>query len=176
MNSEKYPFFMRTVPSDAAQIEAIISFLRRKNWEYIQVVYSNSHENTLLFHHLTEVARQQDVCLITISKMLSGIHRDEAEYIVDTLMKHADTRAVVLLLDNSQIRSLFAAATDLNARGLFTWIGIRSWGDDMSVVEGYESIAEGAVTFSLEEETPIEFQQYYTTLKPENNNYKPVVS
>ena len=138
----------------------------------MQVVYSNTHENEQLYKHLEQAAMEHGICLSTISKMYSASEQ-EADQILDVLVEHSATRAVVLLLDNSQIRGLFGSAQRFNTRGMFTWIGTRSWGMDIDVVEGYEQIAEGAVTFALEEETPEEFAQYYSTLKPENNDYNP---
>ena len=43
LSSEKrYPFFMRTIPSDLNQAEAMVRLVQLFNWTYVSVVYEES--------------------------------------------------------------------------------------------------------------------------------------
>lgn len=37
----QYPYFLRTVPSDLSQAQAIVEFLEYFNWTYVSAVYSD---------------------------------------------------------------------------------------------------------------------------------------
>ena len=41
-NKERFDYFMRTVPSDEAQVNVMFDIIRFFNWTFIQVVYEDS--------------------------------------------------------------------------------------------------------------------------------------
>lgn len=41
-SEQRYPFFMRTIPSDLNQAEAMVRLVQLFNWTYVSVVYEES--------------------------------------------------------------------------------------------------------------------------------------
>ena len=41
-SEQRYPFFMRTIPSDLYQAEAMVRLVQLFNWTYVSVVYEES--------------------------------------------------------------------------------------------------------------------------------------
>lgn len=39
---ERYPYFLRTIPSDVNQAQAMVEIVRMLNWTYVSVVYEES--------------------------------------------------------------------------------------------------------------------------------------
>lgn len=41
-NKDRYPFFVRTIPSDKNQAEAMVAMVQRLKWTYVSIVYEES--------------------------------------------------------------------------------------------------------------------------------------
>lgn len=66
-----------------------------------------------------------------------------------------------------------AAASRKNATGRFVWIGSDAWSGRDSVVTGHPSVVEGAITVSPLVRPLKGFNEYFTSLTPENNRINP---
>ena len=41
-NRERFPYFMRTIPSDVYQAEVMVALVKKLGWKYVSVIYEES--------------------------------------------------------------------------------------------------------------------------------------
>ena len=168
----KYPYFLRTVPSDAEQANAIVALLLLQGWRHIQVVLQ---EGEGVGEEFITAAVRHGICIVHTHISKKVYAASDMSDIVDRLTNTQETRIVVVLLAERDVNQLLRAA--IHTRGMFTWVGGTSWGTSMTAVEGVKNIAEGAVIVALRSNNDMEsvykFKSYFEARKPDTNAYNP---
>merc|ERR1719162_1417556 len=76
-DTEKFPYFWRTIPSDAMQAQGLILLCREFEWTSVAIIYINDDYGLYLSLGLHELAEQYD-----ISATSYGITYEDEETIV----------------------------------------------------------------------------------------------
>ncbi|XP_035691372.1 metabotropic glutamate receptor 4-like [Branchiostoma floridae] len=172
-NADDYPFFLRTVPSDDLQGEAIAALVDYFDWNYVAIVSSDTVYGRSGITAFRQAADNYDIC-VSFSHVVPRDATDEQlEAIITALRENTRARAVVSFVTDSDARALLQAATRLNARGELIWIGSDSWGNQVSVVDGLDNAARGSLTITLENNPVAGFEDYFKALTPDSNSDNP---
>ncbi len=176
LSSPEYKYFLRTVPSDSEQVQAIMAVLSNQGWNHTQLIYVNDAYGQGGKEALEMELQRAGMCLVSaFSVSPSTPDEQEIEDLINALRENGKTRAVVLFVYEDIARLILQGAERSRARGVFSWIGTTAWSDSLVVVEGLEDYAEGAVTISPDITTTglDSFRQYFESLKPEANTNNP---
>ncbi|XP_053375883.1 uncharacterized protein LOC123533310 [Mercenaria mercenaria] len=158
-----FPTFSRAIPSDYQQMLAIVLMLKRMDWNYIQVVYSGDAYGSSGYQLIKSEGAKRSICVAASHE----IGRDGSiDTIVNKLNEKPDARAVVAVVDSSDYRMILKAIQEQGLQGKFVFIGTETWGRRMSVVNGYESVAEGSITLDITPPQITQFRQWLGTLNP----------
>ena len=167
-NKNKYRFFMRLMPPDRLQIQAILQLLIHFNWTYVSTVYSNGGYGEEAVKDLHELARKHGICIgasIAISH-----HSTEADYLRIVRFLHTNgARIVVLFIDQEEARSIFRASREAQLIGEFLWIGSDGLGVNMDDLDGVEDAAFGSLTLKPYSRSVNGFEEYFGSLSPTDN-------
>lgn len=169
----KYPYFFRVVPSDLYQVIAIADLLQKLNWTYVSTVESEGEygENAVreLQEHIT--SHNIDVCFGEKLVIRRDDDYDGYKVAVRRLLRNQRAKAVVVFLNEDKLRKLLSAAHEVGAsNGRLFWLGSDSWGTKERVTNQIENVAVGAITIlPMQVRVPAEFDDYFTTLKPEQH-------
>ncbi|MPC67882.1 Metabotropic glutamate receptor 3 [Portunus trituberculatus] len=87
-NHQRYPFFLRTVPSDVTQAQAILRIMSEFSWTHAGVVYSAEEYGVGGYRELSSRAHLYDVCFASPAHKLSA-HDPDGAYsrVVNELIK-----------------------------------------------------------------------------------------
>ncbi|XP_076318427.1 metabotropic glutamate receptor 3-like isoform X1 [Tachypleus tridentatus] len=173
-NKEKYSYFFRTVPSDVNQAHAILKLLKKYRWTYVSIVYSNTDYGNKGYEKLQDLAPTYNICFSN-PQSINVDHFNDYDYdtVIRNLRQKTNARVVVVFADKRTTRNLMTAATRLGITKRFVWIGSDGWSGRNSVVENNEEVLEGAITISPLVRSLSGFDQYFTSLTPENNKENP---
>ncbi|XP_022250369.1 metabotropic glutamate receptor 3-like [Limulus polyphemus] len=173
-NKEKYEYFFRTVPSDVNQAHAILELLRRFKWTYVSIVYSNTDYGNKGYEKLQDLAPKYNICFSN-PQSINSDHFVVEDYdtVIQNLKQKTNARVVVVFADKQTARNIMTAASRLGVTNRFVWIGSDAWSGRNSVVEKNEEVVEGSITISPLVRSIRGFDQYFTTLTPENNKKNP---
>ncbi|XP_076315691.1 metabotropic glutamate receptor 3-like [Tachypleus tridentatus] len=173
-NKEKYEYFFRTVPSDVNQAHAILELLRRFKWTYVSIVYSNTDYGNKGYEKLQDLAPKYNICFSN-PQTINNDHFVVEDYdtVIQNLKQKTSARVVVVFADKQTARNIMTAASRLGVTNRFVWIGSDAWSGRNSVVEKNEAVVEGSITLSPLVRSIRGFDQYFTTLTPENNEANP---
>jgi hypothetical protein len=177
-NKKEYPYFLRTVPSDIVQVEALVKLLLAQKWHYVQVVYSDNAYGNTGKDSFVSAAQMAGICIVNEQVIPSAMDDDAVNSVIGAIVDHQSTRAVVVFANEDYSRALLQAAARQNARGYFTWFGTTAWATSTDVVKGVEELAEGAVTMTLEamqsqNDDLVQFMGYFSNLTPQTNPDNP---
>lgn len=129
----KYRNFMRTIPSDVYQAEAIADILVKFNWTFVSIVVSEEEYGRNGLIALRKTLKEKNVCVAVEASFSTNSYEIEKDVnaIIRQLQKDTRQRVVVLWCARPAAVQFFKIATGR----LFniTWIGTESWGDSKYV-------------------------------------------
>ncbi|XP_071496679.1 uncharacterized protein [Diadema antillarum] len=168
---EKYPYFLRTVPSDTQQASAMVALIQRFDWSYVSVVYSDNAYGNDIYEIFRKQAQEQGICIaMAISVMATGV----VDYtrIVNQLTVNPQSKVVILLTSDFHTKGVLDAAEELGVNDL-QWIGGDTWGSREYVTEDAMTTARGALIVELPNPEIQAFYDYFIKLTPYGNNRNP---
>ncbi|KAK5967706.1 hypothetical protein GCK32_009699, partial [Trichostrongylus colubriformis] len=179
-DKEQFGYFMRVVPSDVWQAQAINRLLHHYNWTYIAVLYSAGNYGEKGFEALERLLNQKNslVCVAYSQKIKSLAGEAEYRNVLKSLSSQKSRpQVVVCFCEGLTVRNFFQAQKHLINRNKnfkrFQWIGSDSWADRNDVVTGLEDEAEGSFSIRIHAPKVPGFREYYSRLNPENNTMNP---
>ncbi|CAC5419214.1 Metabotropic glutamate receptor 2,Metabotropic glutamate receptor 3,Metabotropic glutamate receptor 8,Metabotropic glutamate receptor 4,Metabotropic glutamate receptor 5,Metabotropic glutamate receptor 6 [Mytilus coruscus] len=173
---DRYPYFLRTIPSDVNQAQAMVEIVRMLNWTYVSVVYEESSYGIQGFNELEKLLKEANICIATTEKLTkdSGVAgQDTYDDIVDKLKLKPNARGVIIFGSDQEVGELMEAVKRRNATGMFTWIGSDGWGGRGLAYHGKEEQVEGAITTQPLAYEVKGFKNYFLKLKPGSNHRNP---
>ncbi|XP_077866543.1 metabotropic glutamate receptor 1 [Saccoglossus kowalevskii] len=168
-----YEYFLRVVPSDTLQAQAMVDIVLRYNWTYVSAVHTEGNYGASGIEAFKTLAEQSGICIATSDKVFSNAEDKEFEHVILSLMKTESATVVACFCEGETITGLLAASRRLGVSGNFVFIGSDGWADRHTVVSGYEPEAVGGVTIKPKSSNVVEFDRYYLKLNPYNNTRNP---
>ncbi|XP_067659268.1 metabotropic glutamate receptor 8-like [Haliotis asinina] len=175
-NRERFPYFLRTIPSDVNQAQAMVELVKMLKWTYVSVVYEESSYGMQGFNEVEKLLKENGICLATTEKLLkdSGVASGEAyDTIVDRLLQKVNARGVIIFGSDQEVGELMEAVNRKKATGTFAWIGSDGWGGRGLAFRGKEDQVEGAITVQPLASEVEGFREYFRNLRPQTNLRNP---
>ncbi len=113
------------------------------------------------------------MCIAASYTLSQTASEDYVEGILNDMYKEKNARAVVMFLQDHNIRKLLDKVSKLNMTGHFLWVASDSWGTKKESINSNDLAAEGAITFLPKSYEIIEFNKYFKNLKPTTNKRNP---
>ncbi|XP_070568878.1 metabotropic glutamate receptor 1-like [Ptychodera flava] len=168
-----FEYFLRVVPSDTLQAQAMVDIVLRYNWTYVSVVHTEGNYGASGIEAFKSLGLAAGLCIATADKIFSNSEEREFDRVILNLQKTASAVVVACFCEGETVRGLLAASQRLNASGQFVFIGSDGWADRHEVIVDYESEAVGGVTIKPKSAYSPEFDKYYLSLDPFNNTRNP---
>ncbi|CAG0920660.1 unnamed protein product [Notodromas monacha] len=121
---------------------------------------------TSAFACFREQAALAGICVAVAEKITRNAQLHDFDQIVKNLASKPNARAVVMFVDEDNIRKLLAAVRKANKVGQFFWVGSDSWGAKIHPVRDQEEVALGAITILPKRQTVEGFTDYFKQLRP----------
>nr|CAD7443783.1 unnamed protein product [Timema bartmani] len=176
-NKERFPYFFRTVPSDINQAHAMLEILRRFNWTYVSVVYSDNEYGNHGFETLSSLASNYSICF-TAPQRIDKEHFDDKDF------DQVSIGVVVVFAEKITMFNLLDSARRTGYESRFVWIGSDAW-----VTSGHreprglqhapdeehleESVLEGALAIQPLVQKLIGFDEYFKSLTLDHEKENP---
>lgn len=120
----KFPYFFRTIPSDAEQADAIIEFAAIMEWNYVSFIYEDSAYGISGYEAFVKYAAKKGICVAAGIRMSKVPSSSEVKKAVKSLKDKRRARAVVLYVLSTVVKLIMIQAkseTDIEA-GHFLWL------------------------------------------------------
>nr|ANO39069.1 GCR106 [Schmidtea mediterranea] len=187
-NKNRFPFFLRTIPSDAHQVQVMLEIIKQLQWKYVSIIYEDSNYGREAFKALQEVFKDNRICIATSeilprdSKLASvKEYKDK----VLRLKKHLKTfdgvgaTGVIIFGSDQEVGDFMMAIKEHNLTHSFNWLGSDGWsGRRVAYKKGLfetskEQEIEGAIGIEPLSKTVFGFENYFLNLTPSTNKHNP---
>ncbi|XP_002735016.2 uncharacterized protein LOC100374272 [Saccoglossus kowalevskii] len=169
-DTDTYPFFMRTVPSDVSQVAALIDIISSVGWSYVSVVYTNNAYGQDMMKQFTDAIRHTNICIA--ATLMLDLYDTNYDFVTDSLDAQIQSKVAILFTSDLQTQKLLENAERKQLQRTH-WIGTDTWGDRMFVVENATSTSQGAITLQFRKKTSRKFEEYFTSLNGYSNYRNP---
>ncbi|XP_064652864.1 metabotropic glutamate receptor 3-like isoform X2 [Lineus longissimus] len=165
----KYRSFLRTIPSDVLQVQALADIVASFNWQYISTVASDDIYGKIGIESLKQEIKNRGIC-IAVSSVFSKSSKDatlqDMERIIRRL-KNTDAgrkaKVIVLFCSNHEAVSFLEEAERQGLTGK-TWIASESWGDEAAVLNIDHNVVLGTIGLLPESGNTDGYNQYIHNL------------
>ncbi|XP_072046386.1 metabotropic glutamate receptor-like [Amphiura filiformis] len=167
-DSERFPFFFRTVPPDKFQVKVIVDILQHFNWKYIALFYSLDSYGIHGARQIVRLAEMYDICIaINMPVALPASEREITE-IAQRLSEHDKVTVIVSFAVSRGALAVLEAVRMLNTSRQFTFIGSDGWSPRFRVLQEFADVLIGGIFVQFRSELPDTFPDYYSKL-PNNH-------
>ena len=164
----RFEYFLRMVPPDRFQVDAILDILKHYEWSYVSLLYSEGSYGENAGKHVMRNVPKIDYCMGYTAMVPSEVTTSAMEKIVGDMLQYKNARVVILFLEFNHLIILFDVIRSQNLYGQFIWIG----GDAMGHVD-LGPAADGALVIYLSGKVVPDFDKYVIKLTPANNPNNP---
>ncbi|GFQ72158.1 metabotropic glutamate receptor 3 [Trichonephila clavata] len=164
MDSNAFNDILYTAPSTMSQIQALLSILRKFNWMYVNIVYSNTDFGRSGYYQFAKEAKETGVCLAHV--VIVEPH-DNKESLLTNLQNglNRDATVVVSLVDDDQVVQNMVEAIKISTMlSKYVWIGTETWGNNPTVMNSLQDATFDALTLKLESHDIPEYKRFYESL------------
>ncbi|KAL1428247.1 hypothetical protein MTO96_002645 [Rhipicephalus appendiculatus] len=195
-NKKRFEYFLRTVPSDESQVQAMVGIVKLLKWTYVSILYEEStYGNSVRAHSITRAGNvlkrlfvpqafdvlerelhNNNICIAVKEKLTkdSGV-ASEITYdeIIKKLTNKPRARGVIIFGSDQEVAGVMRAVSRNNATGHFAWIGSDGWSARELVSHGNEPQVEGTLSVQPTAGKVEGFDDYFRALTPYTNHRNP---
>ncbi|KAK6192475.1 hypothetical protein SNE40_003935 [Patella caerulea] len=172
----KYRYFLRTVPADDKQARAIVSYLKRFENNFVQIISTfdsvgiKGKEEFMRLAPLNKICVEKDI----VVGYNGPITMNEANQALSQVLSNQSAKIVILFVDDPRV-ILQAADQNPDIRQNYFFIGTDKWGMDEDMLIGINRLIENrkAVTFDVETADVPGFDKYLQDKTPSNYKRNP---
>ncbi|XP_019944390.2 taste receptor type 1 member 1 isoform X1 [Paralichthys olivaceus] len=126
-NKFLYPSFLRTIPSDKNQVEAMIQLLIRFKWTWVALLGSDNAYGLKGMQSLSQQAPHHGICIAYqgVIPSLSDNTVQTMRNMVDSILK-TKVNTIVVFSSKSKLSGFFPFVVERNVTGK-VWIGTEDW-------------------------------------------------
>ncbi|ESP03552.1 hypothetical protein LOTGIDRAFT_67722, partial [Lottia gigantea] len=170
-----FPYFIRTVPSDKDQAEAMLAVIQAMGWEYVDILFVANNYGTKGKDQFVRVAEENGVC-VGEPMPISETNADEpALYKTVLELKNRQAKIVVFFGIDTRYSDVVKILNSGQDYGDFIFLASEEWGTKQQLLLDGGKAARGTLTLDLaspQVETQ-EFRTYMLSRNLENTQYNP---
>ena len=167
-DEDKYPYFMRIVPSDVVQSEAVMDVVKAIKGEYVQVLYSTCVCGSSTVDSLTASARARGIC---IAQYIEVPESDRYYEYYELLRRKPHAKIVIVYLSSQIVVNFMRDLNTQMKKGEFLFVGSNDWGKHVDILQ--HSIAKGSLVVTLEIEAITGMKSYIQEKVPREDKPNP---
>ncbi|KAJ8301890.1 hypothetical protein KUTeg_020877 [Tegillarca granosa] len=170
----RYPFFLRTVPSDTLQVDGLIEVLVHFDFTHIGAIYYNDAYGLSGIKDFQRKAMQRKICVENLENITEGFRKQDVEKLINNLRRNLVDVVLFYGIDTAAKELLEVLAEDTESSP-FTFIASEAWGINPRVISGnLGNQAKGSLVFLTDTNVHLnsKFLAYLENLTPgsESNN------
>ncbi|MBN3294272.1 CASR protein, partial [Polypterus senegalus] len=123
-NKREFPSFLRTIPSDAFQVKAMIEIIKHYGWVWIGVIASDDDYGQNALKDLIEEVNKFG-CLAFIERVPTTYNKEKIDQIVNTI-KQSTAQVIVGFSSEAELSILAKEIVNQNITGK-QWVASEAW-------------------------------------------------
>ena len=173
-NKNLYEYFLRTIPPDSFQANAMVDLVSYFGWEYVSVIFNDNSYGEPGTDAFIDSAMKHGICINYRRGIIQSEISGEKEFnktineTVDGLL-NSTAKVVLAFTDEATVMALFRVLRKRNITHRFVWIASDAWANSNTVRDNFPEIARGTFGFEPHAQHVNEFADYFSQLTPSTN-------
>ena len=170
-NFPRYPYLLRTLPSDDDQALALVKLFKSFGWTYVQVVQGPTLYGASSAEEFKRIAKLEGIC---VGESLVFYQDGTESEIMEMLLKHPRAPVILVFGITTYIKRLLQVKAHEKRASNLIFVGGDSWADRDLIFDNSENTARGSITTKILTEPVKSFEKYFShlhTLKTHINPY-----
>ena len=173
-NKNLYEYFLRTIPPDSFQANAMVDLISYFGWEYVSVIFNDNAYGKFGADAFIDSATKHGICIDYRKGIMQSEISGEKKFnrtiheTVDDLL-NSTAKVVLVYTNEATVMALFRALGKGQITHRFVWIASDAWANSNSVRDNFPEIARGMFGFEPHAEHVKEFTDYFSLLTPSTN-------
>ncbi|XP_072025081.1 metabotropic glutamate receptor 2-like [Amphiura filiformis] len=165
-DSERFPYFLRTVPPDKFQVGAIVDLLLNFDWKYVALFYSIDTYGIHGARNIQTLAEAHDICIAFTVPVASFPTSTELEDIATKLKEYHKVNAIVIFGSRRSSYAVLKAISTISRH--LTVIGGDGIGINMAT-DGFGPVTHGGIFIRLFNPGEEQTRTYFESLPYKQN-------
>jgi ABC-type branched-subunit amino acid transport system substrate-binding protein len=145
-DKSRFEYFSRVVPPDNFQAQALAEIVQTLKLSYTSTVAVEGEYGEKGIASFLKAASEKQICVAVNEKILRNSKEEDFDRIIERLYSKKQARAVVMFVDEDNVKKLLRASIRANKTGHFYWIASDSWGAKSYPVRDQEFAAVNSIT------------------------------
>ncbi|XP_029700188.1 extracellular calcium-sensing receptor-like isoform X2 [Takifugu rubripes] len=168
-DKNKYPSFLRTIPSDHYQSRALAQLVKYFGWTWVGAIRTNDDYGNNGMATFIETAEELGICVEYSVAVFRTDPPKKIQQIID-IIKGSTSRVIVGFLSHLDIDALIIELSQHNLTG-YQWVGSESWiFDSHTAAMDVHHILDGAVGLSIPKAHVTGMKEFILDVKPLNSS------
>lgn len=169
-DKDRYPYFLRIVPSDTNMAKTMVAIIQKFSWVYVSVIYAEGSYGTEGYKALKSELEGVGYCLAAVIEVKQSFTDVDYDQVILQLIEQPRAKAVVIFTPLHAAREILTAAKRNGQTGKYTWIGSDAWGRNLQDHKGIEDVALGAINIRVMSRTVHRFDEHFKTVTLANTS------
>ncbi|XP_056905985.1 extracellular calcium-sensing receptor-like [Takifugu flavidus] len=170
-DKNKYPSFLRTIPSDHYQSRALAQLVKHFGWTWVGAIRTNDDYGNNGMATFIETAEELGICVEYSVAVFRTDPLDKIRQIID-IIKASTSRVIVAFMANKDMDVLLSEMSQHNLTG-YQWVGSESWiSDSHTAAMDVHHILDGAVGLSIPKAHVTGMKEFILDVKQLNSSSK----
>ena len=131
-DENRFPYFLRSVPPDRLQAEAIVDLIDHYGWEYVAVIYEANTYGIRGVHAVQLYAEQRGICIPLTRAIQRVPSEQEVLQTVQLLQSTPKVNTIVFIAGGIAGNAVVTACHQAGYTAKFNWIGSEAFGHDLA--------------------------------------------
>ncbi len=167
-DKSRYEYFLRVIPPDRMQAEAIVNFVQYFQWTYVSLLYSEGSYGEFGARQIEKGTNSRGICIAYSKMIVVGSDSEDYIRIITQLLHVKEARVVILFVSYDNAIKLFEAVDETQTHGLFIWIAADAVG-----TRDLLPSANGTIAIRSASGDDPEYDKYFRSLTPQNTPQNP---
>uniref|UniRef100_A0A3B4E354 G-protein coupled receptors family 3 profile domain-containing protein n=1 Tax=Pygocentrus nattereri TaxID=42514 RepID=A0A3B4E354_PYGNA len=164
-SKQKYPSFLRTIPSDYYQSRALAEMVKYFGWTWVGAIRRDDDYGNSGMAAFIEAAEQLGICLEYTLPFFRTYSQEKVLRIIEQI-KSSTSRVIVGFVDTWDLEILVQAFFEHNVTG-YQWVGTEAWIFDLELATADKySILQGAIGLSIPNTTVTGLKEFILDIHP----------
>ncbi|XP_065222325.1 metabotropic glutamate receptor 1-like [Planococcus citri] len=166
-------YYLSVVPSDYHLALLIIKILKKFNWTYVSMAYSNEYFGMNGKYFLEQWVSSYNICISNSVHIRGG--RENVAYVntVNQLFQSDKAKVIVCFCDETSLKRIFHVMREFELTGKYFILNSYEWPISEEFLSEYQAEAEGMLMIALRNNLIPGFDGYFSSLKLNSNERNP---
>lgn len=172
-----YPYFLRSVPSDVEQSEAMISIIKAMKWQYVSLLYVDNNYGKKGKQAFMDIANKEGICVTEPPLALSQVRKENEDNDILTLLRNQKPEVVVLFVIEERVAQFLHTQQEqferIGQSDNVIYLASEDWGQSQHILDEGKARTLGSITLKLGSSNNADkgsFANYIKQQGPGNNS------